>query len=59
MTLKIADAREAILERLNSPIEIGRLEHEAIEAARIKPATLKVTNVEAVKLVLTAGETPP
>jgi hypothetical protein len=52
MTLKIADARAAILERLNSPIEISRLEHEAIEAARIKLATLKVASIEVVKLSL-------
>src|ERR1700731_5398573 len=30
LTLNIADARAAITERLNSPIEISRLEHEAI-----------------------------
>jgi hypothetical protein len=34
MTLKIADARAAITERLNSSIEIGRFEHEGIEVAR-------------------------
>jgi hypothetical protein len=33
LTLNIAGARAAITERLNSPIEISRLEHEAIEAA--------------------------
>jgi len=58
MTLKIEDARAAILERLNSPIGIGSLEHEAIEAARIKLATLKVTNVAVVKLTLPAGDKP-
>ena len=30
MTLKIADARVAISDRLNSPIEIGRLEHDPL-----------------------------
>jgi hypothetical protein len=29
LTLNIADARAAITERLNSPIEISRLEHDA------------------------------
>lgn len=58
MTLKIADARAAITERLNSPIEIGRLEHEAIEGARLKLASLKVANVEVVKLVPLTGDRP-
>lgn len=40
MTIKIADARAAITARLDSPIEIGRLEHESIEAARLRLATL-------------------
>jgi len=58
LTLNIADARAAITERLNSPIEISRLEHEAIEAARLKLATLKAKPVEVVKLALVAGDTP-
>jgi hypothetical protein len=58
LTLNIADARAAITERLNSPIEITRLEHEAIEAARQKLATLKAKPVEVVKLALVAGDTP-
>jgi hypothetical protein len=58
LTLNIADARAAITERLNSPIEISRLEHEAIEAARLKLATLKPKPVEVVKLALVAGDTP-
>jgi hypothetical protein len=58
LTLNIADARAAITERLNSPIEISRLEHEAIEAARQKLATLKAKPVEVVKLALVAGDTP-
>ena len=58
LTLNIADARAAITERLNSPIEITRLEHEAIEAARLKLATLKAKPVEVVKLALIAGDTP-
>jgi hypothetical protein len=58
LTLNIADARAAITERLNSPIEISRLEHEAIEAARQKLATLKAKPVEVIKLALVAGDTP-
>ncbi len=58
LTLTIADARAAITERLNSPIEISRLEHEAIEAARLKLATLKATPVEVIKVALVAGDTP-
>jgi hypothetical protein len=58
LTLNIADARAAITERLNSPIEISRLEHEAIEAARQKLATLKAKPVEVVTLGLVARDTP-
>ncbi len=48
LTLNIADARAAITERLNSPIEISRLEHEAIEAARQGLAALKAKPVDAI-----------
>jgi hypothetical protein len=58
MTLKIAEARAAITERLSSAVEIGRLEHEGIEAARQRLATLKAMPVEVVKLALTTGDTP-
>jgi hypothetical protein len=58
MTLKIENARAAILERLNSSIEISGLEHEAIETARIRLATLKVASVEVVKPAPLAGDTP-
>jgi hypothetical protein len=58
LTLNIANARAAIIERLNSPIAVSRLEHEAIEAARLKLATLKAKPVEVVKLALVAGDTP-
>jgi hypothetical protein len=51
MTIKIADARAAITARLDSPIEIGRLEHESIEAARLRLATLKAEWVDVVKSV--------
>jgi hypothetical protein len=58
LTLNIADARAAITERINSPIEITRLEHEAIEAAQQRLDTLKAKPVEVVKLALVAGDTP-
>ncbi len=58
MTLKIANARAVIAERLNSPVEIGKLEHEGIEGARQRLATLKAKPVEVVKLPLSTGETP-
>ena len=51
MTIKIADARAAITARLDSPIEIGRLEHESIEAARLRLTTLKAEWVDVVKSV--------
>jgi hypothetical protein len=58
MTLKIANACAAIVERLNSPVEIGKLEHEAIEVARQRLATMKARPVEVVKLALSTGDTP-
>jgi hypothetical protein len=63
MTLKIAEARAAITERLNSPIEIGKFEHEGIEAARQRLATLKARRIEAEpvevdKLAVSTGDTP-
>jgi hypothetical protein len=58
MTLKIANARAAITERLNSPIEIGRLGHEAIESALERLATLRAQPVEVVELAVSAGDTP-
>jgi hypothetical protein len=48
MALRVADARAAITERLNNPIEISKLEYEAIEAARQGLATLKAERVDAV-----------
>jgi hypothetical protein len=53
LTLTIADARAAITERLNNPIEISKLEYEAIEAARQGLATLKAERVDAVWSVRT------
>jgi hypothetical protein len=50
--------RAAITDRLNSPIEIGRFEHESIESARERLATLKVKPVEVVKLALVSQANP-
>ena len=58
LTLNIADARAAITERLNNPIEISKLEYEAIEAARQGLATMKAKPVEVVKLATTTGDSP-
>jgi hypothetical protein len=58
MALRVAGANAAISERLNSPIEISNLEREAIEAARLRLATLRAQPVEVVKLALVAGDTP-
>jgi hypothetical protein len=49
MALRVADARAAITERLNNPIEISKLEYEAIEAARQGLAALKAKPVDAVR----------
>jgi hypothetical protein len=58
LTLNIADARAAITERLNGPIEISSLEHDAIEAARQGLATMKAKPVEVVKLAPTTEDSP-
>jgi hypothetical protein len=58
MALRVAGANAAISERLNSPMEIGNLEREAIEAARLRLATLRAQPVEVVKLAQVAGDTP-
>jgi hypothetical protein len=51
--------RAAITDRLNSPIEIGRFEHESIESARERLATtLKAKPVEVVKLALVSQANP-
>jgi hypothetical protein len=63
MTLKIADARAAITERLKNPIEISKFEHEGIEAARQRLDTLKAQRVDAervgvIKLAVSTRDTP-
>ena len=57
MAIRIADARAAIVERLNSPIEISRLEQESIEAARQGLTNLKTQHVDAVRSSPTNGNT--
>ena len=57
-TLNTANARAAIAERLNGSIEISGFEHEAIEAAQLRLATLKAQPFEVVKLARVAGNTP-
>ena len=41
-----------------APLRLGGFEHEAIEAAQLRLATLKAQPVEVVKLALVAGNTP-
>jgi hypothetical protein len=53
ITLRIAGARVAITERLNSPIEISELEHESIEAARKGLTTLETERVDVARSVPT------
>jgi hypothetical protein len=48
LALRIAEARAAITERLNSNVEIGSLEHEAIETARQGLMNLKPRHVAVV-----------
>jgi hypothetical protein len=59
MAVRISDARAAINERLNSPVEIAPLEHEALDAAVRKLATLKVHHVELIQPIAATGETVP
>ena len=59
MAIRIADARAAINERLDSRVEITPLEHEALEAAVRKLATLKVQHVELIKPAAPTGDTAP
>jgi hypothetical protein len=60
MAARISDARAAINERLNnSLVEITAHEHEALDAAVEKLATLKVQYVEVIKLAAPTGDTLP
>jgi len=57
LAIRIAEASAAIKERLNSPIEIEKLEHEAIEAARLRLGNLKAEHVDTVRPRPTEGNT--
>jgi hypothetical protein len=59
MAIRISDARNAINERLNSPLEITTHEREALDAAVQKLATLKVQHVDLVKPTTPTGDTEP
>jgi len=54
LPLRIADANAAIQERLKTPIEISRHEHEAIEAAQQRLATMEGRQLDSVFLTRTA-----
>jgi hypothetical protein len=59
MSDRISDARAAINERLSSQFEITPHEHEALDAAVQKLATLKVQHVELIEPAATTGDTVP
>ncbi len=59
ITHRISKARAAIDERLNSRVEITPNEHEAIDAAVQKLATLKVQHVELIQPAAPTGDTEP
>jgi hypothetical protein len=59
MSDRISDARAAINERLSSQFEITPHEHEALDAAVQKLATLKVQHVEFIEPTPTTGDTVP
>jgi hypothetical protein len=58
LALRIAEACAAITERLNSSAEIGRFEHESIEAALQGLLELKARHVAVVASVPIVGDTP-
>jgi hypothetical protein len=57
LAMRIIKAHGAIKERLDSHLEIPRLEREAIESAQQRLATLKVAPVELVVPPSTGGDT--
>jgi hypothetical protein len=57
MTLRISNARSAIHERLNSLAKITPNEHEALDAAVQKLATLKVQHVDLIEPAAPAADT--
>lgn len=56
---RISKARVVINERLNSCAQITLNEHEAIDAAVQKLATLKVQQVELIPSTMPTGDTEP
>ena len=56
---RISKARVAINDRLNSCAEITPNEHEAIDAAVQKLATLKFYRVELIQPTMPTGDTEP
>jgi hypothetical protein len=59
MSIQISDARAAIIERLNSRVEITPHEREALDASVQKLATLKVQHVELFEPTAPTGDTVP
>jgi hypothetical protein len=59
MASRISDARAAINERLNSHVELTPHEHEALDAAVQKLATLKVQHIDLIKPTTPTGDTEP
>jgi len=57
LRIRILEAHAAIKERLDSYLEIPRLEQEAIESAQQRLATLKVAPVELVVPPSSGGDT--
>ena len=56
LTIRISNARAAIDERLNSHAEITPSEHDALDAAVQKLATLKVQQVDLIKPTTPTGD---
>jgi hypothetical protein len=59
LAIRIAEAHAAIKERLDSRLEIPKLEQEAIESAQQRLKTLKVVPVELVLPPSSGGDTNP
>ena len=59
ITNRISNARAAIDERLNSRVDITPNEHEAMDAAVQKLATLKIQHVDLIQPTAATGDTEP
>jgi hypothetical protein len=59
MAARISDPRAAINERLNSHVELTPHEHEALDTAVQKLATLKVQHIDLIKPNAATGDTVP